>query len=72
MPMVSTSPNSEMLFKLKFMAAMTAKVPMIETGTSIIGKIMAFQSWRKISTTKPTSATASNIVITTSWTDSRI
>ena len=72
MPMASTSPNSEMLFKLKSMAAMTANVPMIETGTSIIGKIMAFQSCRKISTTRPTRATASSMVITTSWTDSRM
>ena len=61
-----------MLFKLKFITFMTANVPMMDTGTSIIGRIMAFQSWRKISTTKPTRATAANIVVSTSWTDSRM
>ena len=72
MPIASTSPNSEMLFKLKSIAAMTANVPMIDTGTSIIGKIIAFQSWRKTSTTRPTIATASSMVFATSWTDSRM
>ena len=71
MPMVTTRPNSEMLFRLKPTAAITAKVPMMETGTSIIGRIMAFQSCRKTSTTRPTRATASNMVFTTSVIDSR-
>ena len=37
---------------------MTANVPTRETGTSIMGRIMAFQSWRKNSTTRATSRTA--------------
>ena len=72
MPMASTRPNSEMLFRLKPRAAMTAKVPMMETGTSISGRIMARQSCRKTSTTRPTRTTASSSVCTTSWTDSRM
>ena len=72
MPIASTRPNSEMLFRLKPTAAITAKVPMIETGTSIMGRIMAFQSCRKTSTTIPTSTTASNMVLTTSAIDSRM
>src|SRR5690349_1970735 len=72
MPIASTRPNSEMLFRLNPMTDMTANVPMIDTGTSIIGRIMAFQSWRNSRTTTPTSATASIIVQTTSPTDSRM
>ena len=37
MPIASTSPNNEMLFRLKPSAAMTANVPISETGTSIRG-----------------------------------
>ncbi len=51
---------------------MTAKVPMSETGTSIIGRIIARQSCRNTSTTMPTSSTASRSVLTTSSTDSRM
>ena len=69
MPMASTSPNSVRLFRLKPRAAMTANVPTRETGTSIMGRIMAFQSWRKNSTTAPTSRTAITSVLTTSSMD---
>ena len=43
-----------------------------ETGTSIIGRIMARQSCRKNSTTMPTRTTASSSVCSTSSTDSRM
>ena len=58
--------------ELKPIAAMTAKVPISETGTSIIGRIMAFQSCRNTSTTMPTRITASRRVLKTSLTDSRM
>ena len=49
---------------------MTANVPTRETGTSIMGRIMAFQSWRKNSrTTTPTSRTAITSVLNTSSMD---
>ena len=51
MPMASTRPNSEMLFRLKPTAAMTAKVPMMATGTAISGISAARQFCRKTSTT---------------------
>ena len=51
---------------------MTANVPISETGTSIIGRIMARQSCRNTSTTMPTRITASRNVLKTSWTDSRM
>ena len=54
------------------MADMTAKVPMSDTGTSIIGRIIARQSCRNTSTTTPTSKTASSSVLNTSSTDSRM
>ena len=72
MPMASTRPKSVRLFRLKPIAAMTANVPINETGTSIIGRIMAFQSWRKTRTTMPTRMTASRRVLKTSLTDSRM
>ena len=72
MPMASTSPKSVRLFRLKPSAAMTAKVPINETGTSIIGRIMVLQSWRKTSTTRPTRMTASRRVLKTSPIDSRM
>ena len=53
MPMASTSPNSVRLFREKPSAAMTANVPIKETGTSIIGRIMALQSCKNTSTTMP-------------------
>ena len=84
MPMARTRPNSEMLLRLKFKngnmkaspivvrAAMTASVPMMETGTSMRGRIIARQSWRKTNTTRPTNMTASNRVTNTSQTESRM
>ncbi len=51
---------------------MTAKVPISDTGTSIIGRIIAFQSWRNKSTTMATRITASRSVAKTSSTDSRM
>ena len=72
MPMASTRPNSEMLFRLYPRSAMTAKVPISDTGTSIIGRIMARQSCRNTSTTSPTSTMASNSVRITSAIDSRM
>ncbi len=62
MPMASTNPKSEMLLRLKPMTAMTPKVPIKETGTSIMGRIMARQSWRNRSTTMATRITASRRV----------
>ena len=47
---------------VKPIAAMIAKVPIKETGTSIIGRIMAFQSWRNTRTTMATRITASRKV----------
>ena len=72
MPIASTRPNREMLFRLNPRAAMTANVPISDTGTSIIGRIMAFQSCKNTSTTIPTSTTASSRVSNTSATDSRM
>ncbi len=72
MPMASTRPKSVRLLRENPMAFMMAKVPIKETGTSIIGRIIAFQSWRKKSTTMPTRITASSRVQKTSPTDSLI
>ena len=72
MPIASTRPNSEMLFRLKPSAAMTAKVPTMATGTAISGISAARQFCRNTSTTIATSATASSSVRTTSSTDSRM
>ena len=62
MPIASTRPNSVKLLSVKPSRDMTANVPISETGTSIIGRIMARQSCRKNRTTTPTSATASSSV----------
>ena len=51
---------------------MTAKVPISDTGTSIIGRIIARQSCRKSSTTMATRMTASRRVWKTSSIDSRM
>ena len=63
MPMASTRPNSVRLFSEKPSRAMIAKVPISDTGTSIIGSSVARQSCRKISTTTNTSTNASNSVL---------
>ncbi len=70
MPMASTRPNSVRLFSVKPKSFITAKVPMRETGTSIIGRIMARQSCKKKRTTMATRITASRRVLKTSFTDS--
>ena len=72
MPIASTRPKSVRLFRLKPIAAMIANVPIKETGTSIIGRIIAFQSCRNTSTTIPTRIVASRSVLKTSFTDSRM
>src|SRR5512139_879842 len=69
-PMANTSPSSETLLSENPNAAITAKVPIKDTGTSIIGISVARQSWRKTSTTMNTRTKASNRVLYTSWTDS--
>ncbi len=70
MPMASTSPNSVRLFRLKPIAAMTAKVPTMATGTATSGISDDRQFCRKTSTTTATSTTASNSVSNTSLIDS--
>ena len=62
MPIASTSPKSVRLLSVKPIAAMIANVPIRETGTSIMGRIIAFQSWRNTRTTRATSSTASRSV----------
>ena len=70
MPMASTRPKSERLFSEKPKRAMKMNVPISETGTATIGMIVARQFWRKIRTTRKTSANASKSVWTTLATDS--
>ena len=72
MPIANTSPNSEMLLRLKPTAAITAKVPTMATGTAAKGINTDRQFCRNTSTTSPTSSAASNSVSNTSCTDSRI
>ena len=72
MPIARTRPKSVRLLRLKPIAAITANVPIKETGTSIMGRIIALQSWRKMRTTIPTRMTASLSVLKTSLTDSRM
>ena len=71
-PIARTRPNSEMLLSEKPRTLITAKVPMMATGTATSGMIAALQFWRKTITTIPTSTTASRRVRTTSSTDSRM
>ena len=70
MPMASTRPNSDRLFSEKPSAAMTANVPTSDTGTAIIGMIVARQFCRKTSTTMKTRTIASISVWKTSLIDS--
>ncbi len=72
MPMASTSPNSVRLLRLKPIAAMTANVPTIATGTAISGITADRQFWRNSSTTTATRITASRSVLNTSLIDSRM
>ncbi|MNU05165.1 hypothetical protein D3C72_2498730 [compost metagenome] len=71
MPMASTSPNSVSALIEKPKAYITAKVPMIETGTAISGMIDARQVCRNRMTTRTTRATASSSVSTTFSIDAR-
>ncbi len=71
MPIASTSPNSEMLFRLKLRAFITANVPTMATGTATSGIRAERRFSRKTSTTIATRITASNSVLITSLTDSR-
>ena len=71
MPMASTKPNSEMLFRLKPTTAITAKVPTMATGTATMGISTVRQFCKKTNTTSPTNSTASSKVSTTSAIDSR-
>ena len=69
MPMAKTRPNSESVLNEIPTAAMTAKVPISETGMATIGMIAARQVCRNRMTTMTTSSTASNSVCTTASTD---
>ncbi len=70
MPIASTRPNSVRLFKLNPMAAITAKVPIIATGTATRGIIADRQFCKNTSTTTATKMTASRSVLNTSLIDS--
>ncbi len=70
MPMASTKPNRVRLFRLKPMKAMTAKVPMMATGTAMSGMTAERQFCKNSSTTTATRMTASRSVLKTSPMDS--
>ena len=70
MPMASTSPNSDRLLREKPSPAMTAKVPISDTGTATIGMIVARQFCKKTSTTIKTRMKASISVCMTLAIDS--
>ena len=72
MPIASTRPNSEMLFKLKPASAMIANVPTMATGTAASGINTARQLCRNASTTAATITIAISNVCTTSAIDSRM
>ena len=59
MPIASTSPNSERLFKENPSIPMIPSVPTSETGTATIGMIVARQFCRNTSTTMKTRMNAS-------------
>ena len=59
MPIASTRPNSERLLSEKPSAAMTAKVPISETGIATIGMIAVRQDCRNTIMTITTSRIAS-------------
>ena len=65
-PMASTRPNSERLLREKPNSRIAANVPTSDTGTAIIGMIVARQSCRKTRTTMNTRTTASKSVFQTS------
>ena len=66
MPMASTRPKSVRLLRLKPMTFITAKVPMMATGTAIKGMIADRQFCRNKSTTRATRMIASRRALTTS------
>ena len=66
MPMASTRPSSESVLMEKPNKGNTAKVPINETGTAREGISVARTFWRKMNTTRITSAMAWNRVITIS------
>src|SRR5688500_14477397 len=61
-PIASTSPNSDRLFRENPSTAITANVPISDTGTAIIGISVARQFCRNTSTTMNTSTNASSSV----------
>ena len=71
MPMASTRPKSESVLSEKSKASITAKVPMIDTGTATSGMIDARQVCRNTSTTITTRRMAMNSVSITAAIDSR-
>ncbi len=66
MPIASTRPKSVRLLRLKPITFITAKVPMMATGTAIKGMIAERQFCRNSSTTSATRITASRSALTTS------
>ena len=62
MPIASTIPNRVSVLMENPSAAMTAKVPMRETGIATIGMTAVRHDWRKTMTTSTTRTTASNSV----------
>ncbi len=71
MPIASTRPNSVSALIEKPNRYITAKVPMIETGTASSGMIEARQVCRNRITTSTTSAIASSSVCTTASIEAR-
>ena len=67
MPMARTRPSRESTLMENPSSGKTAKVATRETGTVSRGISVARQFWRKMNTTRMTSSTASNSVVTISW-----
>ena len=65
-PIASTRPNSDSVLIEKPRSGKTAKVPINETGTAIIGMSVARQFCKKRKTTRMTNSIASNSVFTIS------
>ena len=71
MPMASTRPNSDRLLIEKPAAAITARVPIRQTGMAMIGMIAVRQLCRKIITTRTTRTSASSRVFSASTMEAR-
>ncbi len=71
MPIASTRPNRLSALIEKPNTCITAKVPMIDTGTASSGMIDARHVCRNRITTSTTSSTASSKVVTTASIDAR-